>query len=188
MPTSCPKPSVIPPDPPPRHPAVARSCSLPGDLLPSTAGRSWGLLEEGQGKKGAQKQLREVLSCTLNPAAERSSGLLWPRCHPSSGGRAADHRQEPQPRSPAALQQLSSPRPSLGLSLSLCPIWRCLSLETLWGASAQDRAWQEMTGEEENHLHVHLRLCTGSEGADREAEAGAFPAWIFCTKDPSPEH
>lgn len=83
---------------------------------------------------------------------------------------------------PAALQQLSSPRPSLGLSLSLCPIWRCLSLQTLWGASVQDRAWHEMTGEEENPLHVHLRLRAGSEGQRERQRPGFSQLGYFCTK------
>lgn len=132
-------------------------------------------------KKGAQKQLRGVLSCTLSPSAEQ----LWPPVAPVSSEfrrQSCGSRAGAAAKIPAALQQLSSPRPSLGLSLSLCPIWRCLSLQTLWGASVQDRAWHEMTGEEENPLHVHLRLCAGTEGQGERRRPGFSQLGYFAPK------
>lgn len=52
--------------------------------------------------------------------------------------------------------RVSSPRPSLGPSPSLWPIWRWLSSEALPGAALQDRAWQEAAREEDDGLRVHL--------------------------------
>lgn len=65
--------------------------------------------------------------------------------------------------------RVSSPRPSLGPSPSLWPIWRCLSSEALPGASVQDGAWQEAAGEEDNSLDVHLLWMQrgGGEGFPR---------------------
>lgn len=71
--------------------------------------------------------------------------------------------------------QVPSPRPSLGPSPSLWPIWSCLSSEALPGASVQARGSQG-----------GRRRSQCPPAVDAEAEARAFPAWIFCTQTPSP--
>lgn len=88
---------------------------------------------------------------------------LWPQSAPVASGPSVSrvHGAKLQITHSNCSQNLQSSQvwslqPSLGLSPSHWPIWRCLSSEALPGASIQDRAQQGAVGKEDNDFNVHL--------------------------------